>query len=194
MSTGNSCSILNETTGEKFGPLKDKGHILVAQISSDKATILTASQGHNMAILRDANNAKPTHTFEHNNKITWVGFLSIKCALTASLDKTIKLWDIQTGNLINTLEHNFPVFRVYIANEYIKACSLAEEKITYWPLSSVDYNNLSFKQFILSIKLQQYLESKTMIQLNKKWTKIFHGLPELLKIKFYPALRKRNKK
>jgi WD40 repeat protein len=196
MPTSNSCKILDEITGEKFGPLHGAGYITTAVLSPDKTKILTQSLGQNIAILWNANNSKPICKFNHSDSITWVGFSSyhqINCVITASLDKTIKIWNLRDGTLIRTLKNKFPAFTIYVTNEYIEACSLSAEKVTYWPLSTVNFKMLSFEQFILTTKLQQCLETGNLIWLNKKWRRIFYTLPELLKIKFYPILKRKNK-
>lgn len=193
MSTSNGCIILDETTGEKFGPFKDAGYITAVQFSSDKKKILTVSLGKNIATLWDIKSLKPLYKFEHNSSDLAIAFFSYQQAeyvLTGSFDGIAKVWSLQTGSLIQTIEHGDPILTMCATDEYIMARSLKIEKI--WPF--INFKMLSFSQFILSIKLQRCLETKTPMWLSRKWRKTFGTLPNVLKTKFQKYVIKRKKR
>ena len=102
--SGNRALLLDRTTGKVVQEFKDTTPIFSVAFSPDGETVLTSS--NKAARLWNVRTGKPIQTFTGHTKIILSAAFNPKggTILTGSSDGTAKIWDIQSGAVLKTLE------------------------------------------------------------------------------------------
>jgi WD40 repeat protein len=71
----------------------------------------------------------------HESEITHINFLSKNILISSSLDKTIKLWDVNSTECLMTLHHKEPVYRFIIDSKKLVAWEYGNKDVHYWDIN-----------------------------------------------------------
>jgi WD40 repeat protein len=91
-------------------------------------------------MVRDLGSRELLHTLEgHENRVNDLAILPDGChVISCSLDKTLKLWELETGGLASTLEgHNGAVLSVAVTPNGTRAASASSKSVKIWDLTSL---------------------------------------------------------
>jgi WD40 repeat protein len=91
-------------------------------------------------ILSRLKDGKQQKLYGHKTTISYMEYLTDDILITSSLDKSIKIWNVNNGKCLLSLEHEEPVYRFCMDISKTKLVSWGQngKDIYYWDIS--DYN------------------------------------------------------
>jgi WD40 repeat protein len=107
-------------------------------LASWKDTLAVALKSHDILLLNAITGSQTAVLSGHTNEVKCLTFLPDGMSLVSgSEDKTLKLWDIQTGGVVRTFhDHIKQVFSVSISADCTMLASGSEEEICLWDIQT----------------------------------------------------------
>jgi WD40 repeat protein len=124
-------------TGRCLTASRNDPNVLWSYLSSDHQTLVAANDDHSFA-LRNFHTNEDSHTFDgHSTNIYSINCSSDNRFVASSADKTVKLWDRQTGECLRILEHDDQVYYVaFSPDDCILASGCANCRISLWNVTT----------------------------------------------------------